>query len=207
MLSTALRSRRLDAVLENTRFWNRANPEKWVDPHGITPGGDVLLQCREEFIQLCKFIDRTGIRSFLEIGIWTGALSRSLDYIFEFEERYAADLLDASKRQNLPVILPDDTVLFIGSTESPAFERWMQRLPRVDMCFIDGDHSYEGVARDFKICKAHQPSAYLVLHDIVGWWPGLEGVKKFWNELEGQKVEYIYSVLGIGIWGAGNELS
>ena len=67
-----------------------------------------------------------------------------------------------------------------------AVERILDHEP-VDLLFIDGDHTYEGVAADF---EAYAPlvrdGGLVALHDIA---PGPEekvgGVPRFWRELSG----------------------
>ena len=65
---------------------------------------------------------------------------------------------------------------------------------------IDGDHTYEGVKRDFEINRA-APHRFLVFHDIKEQRFG-PGVVKFWKELKGHKFEISASPtsMGIGIW-------
>lgn len=54
--------------------------------------------------------------------------------------------------------------LLEGSSKDPTL--WP---PRVDLAFIDGDHSLEGVQSDLDFAIAR--GAYcLVLHDTVSWW-------------------------------------
>jgi hypothetical protein len=56
----------------------------------------------------------------------------------------------------------------------------------VDLCFIDGDHSYIGVKHDFEMVKDH--CKYIVLHDIhLTINPTRIQVNKFWDEI---KTEY-----------------
>jgi predicted O-methyltransferase YrrM len=72
-----------------------------------------------------------------------------------------------------------------------------RRLPdgKIDFLFIDGDHSYEGVRRDFELYSPHVRHAGLVaFHDIVPSRPEGHGdpgsVPMFWSELKkGYKVE------------------
>ena len=64
----------------------------------------------------------------------------------------------------------------------------------VDFLFIDGDHSYEGVKRDFELYNdLVRPGGLIAFHDIVpdnetrygvltGGWAG--GVPKFWSEVK-----------------------
>lgn len=44
---------------------------------------------------------------------------------------------------------------------SPIFEK----IGNVDLCFIDGDHLYEGVMNDFNICKKY--TNIILLHDTL----------------------------------------
>lgn len=49
----------------------------------------------------------------------------------------------------------------------------------IRLLFIDGDHSYEGVSRDFADWERFvAPGGVVCLHDVGGW----EGVTKFYNE-------------------------
>ncbi len=49
-----------------------------------------------------------------------------------------------------------------------------------DLCFIDGDHSYEGVLNDYNLFK--DKCKIYVFHDIVN--EVCPGVIKLWNELK-----------------------
>ena len=81
----------------------------------------------------------------------------------------------------------------------------------VDFLFIDGDHTYDGVAADFhSYSSLVRPGGMIAFHDIV---PGPEndagGVYRFWQDLkasksiDGQFVEFVESWsqggLGIGV--------
>ena len=62
---------------------------------------------------------------------------------------------------------------------------------RVDFLFIDGDHSYEGVKKDFKIYSPLlRKGGIIAFHDIVPGPPeNVGGVPVFWNEI---KHEFAY---------------
>ncbi|CAD6491115.1 MAG: Methyltransferase domain protein [Candidatus Argoarchaeum ethanivorans] len=58
----------------------------------------------------------------------------------------------------------------------------------IDFLFIDGDHTYEGVKKDFQMCSPLVKNGGIIaFHDIV---PGLKenvgGVPKFWQEIKSE---------------------
>lgn len=63
-------------------------------------------------------------------------------------------------------------------------EEWFDRQP-LDLLFIDGDHSYEGVRRDWELYSPLvRPGGLIALHDIVEgpeWAVG--EVPRFWREV------------------------
>jgi predicted O-methyltransferase YrrM len=74
------------------------------------------------------------------------------------------------------------------SHSSEAFEKLKQVLSgrSIDLLFIDGDHSYEGVRTDFEMYSAFvRPGGLIGFHDIVR--PAhdpADEVYKFWEELK-----------------------
>ena len=188
--------------------------EPFLDPQhqalidqGKVPG-DVILQNREELFAFCEWIEANHIRSYLEIGIWTGRLLYALNRLFQFEKIAICDDAYAGLC-GLPMHLPDGAIPFWGSSHSPYFPSWRKRLGHMDVVFIDGDHSYEGVKQDFLV-NVQFPHRFLVFHDIVGVGDLSEGVARFWQELPGHKLEIVrphnpdlgdsYKGMGIGIW-------
>lgn len=71
----------------------------------------------------------------------------------------------------------------------------------LDLLFIDGDHSYDGVSMDYNMYKGLVKSGgCIAFHDIVDsdFMKTLgHGVWKFWRELRGVKVEFCID----GDWG------
>jgi cephalosporin hydroxylase len=65
-----------------------------------------------------------------------------------------------------------------------------RRLPegKVDFLFIDGDHSYEGVRRDFELYSPLAVGALVAFHDILPSRPGGHGdpgdVPAFWSDVK-----------------------
>jgi predicted O-methyltransferase YrrM len=77
----------------------------------------------------------------------------------------------------------------------------------VDFLFVDGDHEYEGVVKDYELyAPLVRPGGLIAFHDIV---PGDEevvgGVPRFWEELKGshETTELVESLdqggYGIGV--------
>jgi hypothetical protein len=169
---------------------------------------DCILQNRAELEQLAMFIERAQVRSFLEIGVWTGKLTTALHEIFAFDTIAACDH-GWAEACGLAIDLPADAQVFRGDSDSPEFREWRALLGHIDMVFIDGDHRYEAVKRDFEINRGF-PHRFLVFHDITGSNRWTRGVRRFWEELDhGHKRKIVYphleagldhATMGIGIW-------
>jgi hypothetical protein len=196
------------AMLRDDKCWDMTT-EALFEAHG-EPLEDCILQNREELIGLCEFIERAGIRSYLEIGIWTGRLLSALHRIFEFDMVAACDHGWAT-RLGLEIQVPAGARLFVGDSGSEGYRRWRAALGHVDLVLVDADHRYHGVRRDFEINRCF-PHGVLAFHDICGARRETVGVRRFWEELrEGEKTEIVRphlelgldrSLMGIGLWRA-----
>ena len=194
------------AAIQGDKFWDR-NTQRIFDAHGEALE-DCVLQNREEVIGLMEFIHTHGIRSYLEIGVWTGRLVGILHREFQFDSVAVADE-GYARTKGMNITLPEDAEVFWGDSGSSDYESWRASLGHVDLVFIDGNHTYAGVKRDFAINKKY-PHRFLAFHDITGANRWTTGVRKLWNELdEGHKWEILrphaelaldHSVMGIGIW-------
>ena len=77
---------------------------------------------------------------------------------------------------------------------------------KIDFLFIDGDHTYEGVKRDFEVYSSHVKKGNIIgFHDIVdGPEKHVGGVPKFWKEIkennsEGREIVKDWNQGGCGI--------
>lgn len=82
------------------------------------------------------------------------------------------------------------------------YHSFFDLIDHVDLCFIDGDHSYEGVNRDYNFYK--KKAHILAFHDVQC--AVCPGVMKFWSEIKQPKQEFLNedftkfpNFLGIGI--------
>ena len=157
------------------------------------------LQIREEVTEFLKIVERMSPRNVLEIGTADGgtlfllarvasedALLMSLDlpggpFGGGYSER-VIPLLEsfAVKRQRIHLVRADS-----HSKDTRKMVDQVLGEQKVDLLFIDGDHSYEGVRKDFETYSPLvRKGGIIAFHDIC---PGPEenvgGVPRFWNEV------------------------
>ena len=201
-------SRDFRALLDSVPCWD-ATAEALFQAHGEALL-DCALQNREELIGLCEFIEEHRVRSYLEIGVWTGRTLSALHSIFRFDVVAACD--HGWARQNgLTIQLPPETRFLEGDSGSEAFLEWRRALGPIDLVLIDANHAYRAVRADLARNRAF-PHRFLALHDITGYRRATTGVRRLWQELSkqpGQRWEIVrphrelgldHSTMGIGIW-------
>lgn len=193
------------AELAGERCWDAGVEKMFLTPPHVLP--DALLQNREELVALCEWMEGQNVRSYLEIGCWTGRLMSALHRLFAFERMASCDI-GIAEALGMPSHLPPSCVRHHGSSHAAPYRVFRSTLGHMDMVVIDGDHTYEGVKKDFEINVRH-PHRFLVFHDISGRRASTEGVKRFWDELGGNKVEIVkphvelglpHTTMGIGVW-------
>lgn len=73
----------------------------------------------------------------------------------------------------------------------------------VDLLFIDGDHTYEGVKRDWEMYSPLvRPGGLVAFHDIAGNYDDTQ-VKRFWDSIKDNYEHREYSVDPKGYYGIG----
>jgi len=78
-----------------------------------------------------------------------------------------------------------ENIIIIASSSSKATQIWDKPIK---FLFIDADHDYEGVKRDFDFYeKFVVPGGLIALHDVHPTWPGPE---RLFNEIIKQKDKY-----------------
>jgi hypothetical protein len=197
-----------EAALARTRCWD-AEVEALYAETGV-PRADAALQNRAELRGLLSFIVRHDIQSVLELGCWTGALSRCLHAAFPHLRLAVAD--DGYvEGLGLPWAPSPAAARFRGRVGTPEYAAFRAALGRVDLVFIDADHRYAAVRADF-LREQAAPHRFLALHDITGANRHTRGVARLWRELPpGHTAALVrpmeelgrpWSEMGIGFWSA-----
>lgn len=173
--------------------------------YAFTGGGGLIkpLQVRSEILQLLKIIELRAPKYVLEIGTANGgtlflfsrvsadnACMISLDLpLGPFGGGYPAWKRTfyksfAKKEQTIRLIRAD-------SHEQATQEKVAAILQanKIDLLFIDGDHTYEGVKKDVEMYEPLvKDGGMIVLHDIVSQREEHGcGVDRYWNEIKGKK--------------------
>ena len=136
-------------------------------------------QFSKYLLQLTKY----DIKSYLEIGCrWGGTFiitSEILKAKHPDLRMYTCDLMKRSSI--LSWYASQANYTYFNQSSFTLTKNDIQ--DQVDLILIDGDHSYEGVKRDFEVCLQFKPK-YVVFHDISS--VACEGVQRFWNEIKNE---------------------
>jgi len=161
----------------------------------ITP-----FQIKEEIMELLKILANLKPKAVLEIGTGNGGTLFLFTRIAEPEAMiisvdlpggifgggypgWKIPLFKSFARNGQKIYLVRD------DSHDPATLREVKRIfgdAKVDFLFIDGDHRYEAVKKDFEMYSPLvKKGGIIVFHDIVdpSKIPGCE-VNRFWNELK-----------------------
>lgn len=157
-------------------------------------------QIKEEFWQFIDFLNKRKqpIQRFLEVGT---AFGTTIPFFAELSNDLAITMdIRALDFEHLE----DEKVkYYVGSSLDPTLIEWAKHDSKgelFDLIFIDGDHRYEFVKKDYLVYKdLVKKGGIIAFHDVVI----LDEVKRFWDELsptlENTKVFYLTDGTGNGI--------
>lgn len=158
----------------------------------------LIQQVKEEFTILSYFLNSFKPHNILEIGCKGGSFFMFNE--FSTGKKVAIDIDDQCLKYLMFITHGEDfTFLKENSQSEQTYNKVKDICPQFDFIFIDGDHSYDGVKRDFELYKKLlSPRGYIGFHDIdpnhiyKDYSDGAGQVYKFWQELNiGSKTEII----------------
>jgi len=152
-----------------------------------------MIQKRGEVLEFIKYVREKDIKKYGEVGVWRGGLFTMM----------TALLIRYNKNFELSVAVdPKDVDLdFIGEYCTLDYYCTSEEVSDVfDLCFIDGDHTYDWVRKDWNNVGVN--SAIVAFHDIKHH--SLPGVTRCWEEVSRHlpSVEFVHppiNVMGIGV--------
>lgn len=163
-------------------------------------GNLLLQQIPDEYANLLDFLRSHSIRSYLELGVGNGG-SFFTDCIFigaDCKKFHAVDNIGYAgthiqqteekimgKVNLVSNLFPESEVKFFNSTTDNFFEN---NTEKYDCIFIDADHSYAGVKKDYENALRYiNEGGVIIFHDIGNTGTG---VARCWNEIKGRASSY-----------------
>lgn len=133
----------------------------------------------------------------VEVGIYHGAgtiaILSALEVLKTDYKFLAIDLNEINISKTKQTIeqagLPLDSVTFLKGASEVILADLLQQHTKVDFCFLDADHTQQGVEQDLRCIKGLMaPSGILVMHDSQCW----NGVRQGSNKLFFDNAKQIY---------------
>jgi len=173
-------------------------------------------QLESEFIKFSKILRGKNVKNILEIGTANGGTLYLFSQLADKKAKIiSVDLRHPSwKIDFYNALLRPSEKLFLVEGDSHRIQT-LNKIKRIlknhklDLLFVDGDHSYKGVKSDFEMYKnLVKRGGVIAFHDIAAGYiinPEWAGVNKFWNEVKNkyETTEIIESkkqrVYGIGV--------
>lgn len=186
-----------------------------------------LQQVPEEYANLLLLLKAHKPKSYLELGIGNGGSFAMACFMMQ-ETLQFAQAVDNLAYRNLGIGQNDEEIMrfvkyvdklnsielshgrtahgcmahfYNGSTDKYFAELFPDKM--FDVIFIDADHSYEGVRKDFVNAQQHlKEGGLIIFHDIAS--QACPGIMKIWKEIYSQIpercIEFIHSdTCGIGV--------
>lgn len=167
-----------------------------------------IIPSHQRKYEFCKFIDflkHENIKTIVEIGTADSGTHLLFSELLSSKKTMISVDLELRNRKFLSLFNSHQD-LRIGIQGSSHSEKTSKQLvsalesKQIDLLFIDGDHSYEGVKKDFEIYKSFvSNNGIIAFHDIIPDSFSKTGIKtssyvgevpKFWNEI---KKKYRYT--------------
>ena len=124
------------------------------------------------------------IKNFLDVGFSSGQNNSVLNKFFNFENIVALDNFSSHINTNalFANLQHKNLTLAIGDSTSSRIIDIVNKLGNYDLIFIDANHTYEYVKKDFENFKPFlEKGGVIGFHDVDC--PDWKGINKFWKEL------------------------
>lgn len=144
-------------------------------------------QNKKELAQLLAEVAEIKPKKILEVGTWRGWLLDTFQQAFKPEYMLG---IEYDKREADPLMDRLYTIYY-GDSHDPAMATGVEAYfwgTYIDFLFIDGDHTYEGVKKDFyTYAPLVRPGGIVAFHDVSltgqKWIDAGVEVNRFWEEL------------------------
>jgi cephalosporin hydroxylase len=168
-----------------------------------------MVQVREEALELSRLIQELQPRNFLEIGTDRGGTFYLFCQLTEREgKKISVDLPGgaygsiehnfAVERDRKMRAWSEQVTILERNSHDPRSVREVEEILSGELCdflFIDGDHSYNGACKDFRLYRhLVRAGGYVIFHDIADSEHHRQQncfVSRLWREVHGDKREII----------------
>jgi predicted O-methyltransferase YrrM len=167
----------------------------WLARRSIIQHG--AIQHVDELTEFTKIVQQQCPRTVLEIGTAQGGVFWLLCRLATADATLISLDLPPSRRHSggREIDIDLESMKSLGQTvhvihgnshalETPGQVQKILGDQMLDLLFIDGDHTYDGVSQDYLMYSPLvRPGGMIAFHDIVKThWPGCQ-VDRFWGEL------------------------
>jgi Methyltransferase domain len=163
---------------------------KWLDIANQAIGVHGAIQKAAEYAPLLELVAATKPETIVEVGADKGGTLYGWSQLPGPPAVLAVDMPWGPYRAQPPSKLPDlhGADLIIGDSHDPEVlarvETWLDGR-RADVMFIDADHTYAGVAADFRNFRPlTRTGGLVVFHDILIHPQFAVGVSQLWEEIK-----------------------
>lgn len=154
---------------------------------------------KEDLEILLPLVEKLKPKAILEIGTYKGGSATMWKNKFKPKVLITVDIERLAKLKNCNYLTG------LPSQDPRVFEQISNILGgrEIDLLFIDGDHNYEAVKRDFEIFEPLvRPGGMIVFHDILYRYDDGD-VPKLWKEIK-RNYNYIeiaqnHDTTGVGV--------